>query len=89
MSMQPAQQTPPPNRTALVITISVLAAILILFGIAVMQFAIRSGIAFAPTPTATPTPRPPRTPTPDVRATHIVEDMLTQVAFAATLVSHL
>lgn len=27
------------------------------------------------------------TPTPDVRATHVAEDMLTQVAFAATLVS--
>jgi outer membrane protein assembly factor BamB len=80
---------PPPrsNRTALVVTISVLAAVLILLGIALMGAAARSGLVFGPTATATPTARPPATPTSDLRATHVAEDMLTRVAFAATLVS--
>lgn len=85
---QPATNRTATSRTALVVTISVLAAILILLGIGVMQLAMQNGIAFAPTPTATPTARPAHTPTPDVRATHVAEDMLTQVAFAATLVSN-
>ncbi len=84
--MSPAPQ-PPANRTALVITISVLAAVLVLLGLALLAAARQYGFAFAPTPTATPTSRPPMTATPDVRATHTAEDMLTQVAFAATLVS--
>lgn len=88
MSMLPAPQPPPPaNRTALVITISVVAAVLVLLGIALLGMAVQNGFALGPTPTATPTPQPPMTPTPDVRATHIAEDMLTQVAYAATLVS--
>ena len=92
MSIYPAPQlTPPPpppaNRTGLVITVSVLSAVLVLLGVALMWFAVQKGFAFAPTPTPTPTARPPATPTPDVRATHVAEDMHTQVAFAATLVA--
>ena len=91
MSIYPAPQlTPPPpptNRTGFVITISVLSAVLVLLGVALMWFAVQNGFAFAPTPTPTPTARPRATPTPDVRATHIAEDMHTQVAFAATLVA--
>jgi outer membrane protein assembly factor BamB len=81
------QPPPPGNRTAFVLTVSVLAAALVLLGVGVMWFAVQNGLAFAPTPTPTPTARPPATPTPDVRATHVAEDMLTQVAFAATLVA--
>ena len=91
MSIYPAPQlTPPPpstNRTGFVITVSVLSAVLVLLGVALMWFAVQNGFAFAPTPTPTPTTRPPATPTPDVRATHVAEDMHTQVAFAATLVA--
>ncbi len=90
MSIYPAPQlTPPPqaNRTGFIITVSVLAAVLVLLGVALMWFAVQNGFAFAPTPTPTPTARPPATPTPDVRATHVAEDMHTQVAFAATLVA--
>ena len=91
MSIYPAPQlTPPPpstNRTGFVITVSVLSAVLVLLGVALMWFAVQNGFAFAPTPTPTPTPRPAATPTPDVRATHVAEDMHTQVAFAATLVA--
>jgi outer membrane protein assembly factor BamB len=93
MSIYPAPQlTPPPppaNRTGFVITVSVLSAVLVLLGVALMWFAVQNGFAFAPTPTPTPTARPPATPTPDVRATHVAEDMHTQVAFAATLVAGL
>ena len=92
MSIYPAPQLtpqPPPstNRTGFVITVSVLSAVLVLLGVALMWFAVQNGFAFAPTPTPTPTARPPATPTPDVRATHVAEDMHTQVAFAATLVA--
>lgn len=91
MSIYPAPQlTPPPpstNRTGFVITVSVLSAVLVLLGVALMWFAVQNGFAFAPTPTPTPTARPQITPTPDVRATHVAEDMHTQVAFAATLVA--
>lgn len=88
MPMLPAPQPPPStNRTALVITISVLAAVFVLLGIGLLGLAVRNGFALGPTPTATPTAQPPMTPTPDVRATHVAEDMLTQVAYAATLVS--
>jgi outer membrane protein assembly factor BamB len=91
MSIYPAPQlTPPPaNRTGFIITVSVLSAVLVLLGVALMWFAVQNGFAFAPTPTPTPTARPAVTPTPDVRATHVAEDMHTQVAFAATLVAGL
>jgi outer membrane protein assembly factor BamB len=71
-----------------VITVSVLVAVLVLLGVGLMWFAAQNGrLAFAPTPTPTATMRPPATPTPDVRATYVAEDMLTQVAFAATVVA--
>lgn len=90
MSIYPSPQlTPPPpaNRTGFVVTVSVLSAVLVLLGVALMWFAVQNGIAFAPTPTPTPTTRPAMTSTPNVRATHVAEDMHTQVAFAATLVA--
>jgi outer membrane protein assembly factor BamB len=70
-----------------VVTVSVLVAALVLLGVGVMWFAVQNGLAFAPTPTPTATARPPATITPDLRATHVAEDMLTQVAFAATLIA--
>jgi outer membrane protein assembly factor BamB len=92
MSTYPAPQLtpqPPPaaNRTGFVIAVSVLSAMLVLLGVALMWFAVQNGFAFAPTPTPTATVRPAMTPTPDLRATHVAEDMHTQVAFAATLVA--
>ena len=66
MSIYPAPQlTPPPpstNRTGFVITVSVLSAVLVLLGVALMWFAVQNGFAFAPTPTPTPTPTPSPTP---------------------------
>ena len=64
MSIYPAPQLtpqPPPstNRTGFVITVSVLSAVLVLLGVALMWFAVQNGFAFAPTPTPTPTARPP------------------------------
>jgi outer membrane protein assembly factor BamB len=88
--MYPAPQPAPPpgNRTGFVITVSVLVALLVLLGIGLMWFVAQNGrLAFAPTPTPTATTRPPLTATPDVRATYVAEDMLTQVAFAATVVA--
>ncbi len=90
MSISPTpSSTPPANRTGLVITISVLVAVLVLLGVALMWVAVQNGFAFAPTPTSTPTVRPAFTPTPDLRATNVAADMLTQVAFAATLVGRM
>ena len=55
MSIYPAPQltppTPPANRTGFVITVSVLSAVLVLLGVALMWFAVQNGFAFAPTPT--------------------------------------
>lgn len=50
-----------------------------------MLWAVRSDLAFSPTPTPTATAAPPRSPTPDFRATRVVEDMLTQTAHQAAL----
>ncbi len=71
------------NRTAEIITISVLIATFMLLGVGLMLWAVRTEIAFGPTPTPTATSDPTSTSTPDFRATHISEDMLTQVAYAA------
>jgi len=79
------QSAPRENRTATIITISVVVAILVLLGIALLGFAMANGFAFASTPTPTATSSPIGTPTPNARATHVAEDMQTQVAVATTL----
>ncbi len=83
---------PPPqrNRASAVLTISILTAFFVLVGLSWMWFAAQRGLLLAPTPTATATPlAATRTPTPDVRATNVAGDMLTQVAFAATALAQL
>ncbi|MCS6826282.1 MAG: hypothetical protein NZ553_06695, partial [Caldilinea sp.] len=83
----PAYSPPQRNRTSTVLTISILVAFFLLIGLSWMVFALQNGIVALVTPTPTPTPRAATfTPTPDVRATLVAEDMLTQVAFAATAI---
>ena len=79
------------SRTAAVLTISILVAFFLVIGLSWVWFAAQHGLlSLAPTPTATATPRAAtHTPTPDVRATNIAEDMLTQVVFAATALAQL
>ena len=87
MSQSYPRQRPPRNDLAsAVITISVLVAAFLLLGIGCMWLGLQNGFGLAPTPTPTATAAPAVTPTPDSRATHVAEDMLTQVAYAATLV---
>jgi outer membrane protein assembly factor BamB len=83
------QPQPRPDRASAIITISVLTALFFLLGVSCMWFGLQNGLQLAPTPTVTATARPTLTPTSDVRATHVAEDMLTQVAYAATLVMQL
>ncbi|GIV67533.1 PQQ-binding-like beta-propeller repeat protein [Caldilinea sp.] len=86
----PAYPPPQRNRTSTILTISILVAFFLLIGLSWMVFAVQNGLVALVTPTPTPTPRAATpTPTPDVRATHIAEDMLTQVAFAATAIMRL
>ncbi len=68
-----------------IITIAVLIAVLLLLGVGLMMWAVRTDLAFGPTPTPTATPGPPRSPTTDFRATRVAEDMLTQTAHQALL----
>ncbi len=71
----------------MVITIALLVTILVLLGVGIMLQLANSGFSLAATPTSTATARPSTTPSPDRRATHVAEDMLTQVAYAATVVA--
>lgn len=73
------------NSPAEIITIAVLIAVLLLLGVGLLLWAVRSDLAFGPTPTPTATPGPPRSPTPDFGATRVAEDMLTQTARQALL----
>lgn len=83
---------PPPQRqrASQVLTISILVAFFVLIGLSWLWFATQNGLLLASTPTPTATPlAATRTPTPDVRATSVAEDMLTQIAFAATSLARL
>ncbi|RIK50620.1 MAG: hypothetical protein DCC57_11690, partial [Chloroflexi bacterium] len=68
-----------------IITVAVLIAVLLLLGVGLMLWAVRSDLAFGPTPTPTRTSAPPLSATPDFRATRLAEDMLTQTAYQAAL----
>lgn len=69
------------NRTAEIITISILVAGFLLLGLGVMLWAIQTQtIALGPTPTPTATAQIMATATADFRATRVVEDFLTQQA---------
>jgi outer membrane protein assembly factor BamB len=90
MSLSDPSYSPQRNRTSAILTISILVAFFLLIGLGWMLFAVQSGLLATSTPTATATPlTATRTPTPDVRATNVAEDMLTQVAFAATALMQL
>lgn len=90
MSLTDPSYPPQRNRTSAILTISILVAFFLLIGLGWMLFAVQSGLLATSTPTATATPlAATRTPTPDVRATNVAEDMLTQVAFAATALMQL
>ncbi|MCB0052946.1 MAG: hypothetical protein KDE24_25765, partial [Caldilinea sp.] len=59
--------------------------VFVLLAISLMWLGMQRGFGLPPTPTATPTVvATAPTATPDMRATNIAQDMLTQVAFSAT-----
>ena len=89
MAHRPPQRRSPQQKGAFVLTLSVLTAIFFLLGVAMLWLAVQAGLRLAPTPTPTATARAAYTPSPDARATHITEDMLTQVAVAATVITQL
>jgi len=90
MSFSGSSHPPQRNRTSAILTISILVAFFLLIGLSWMLFAAQRGLLALSTPTATATPlAATRTPTPDVRATNVAGDMLTQVAFAATALMQL
>ncbi len=73
------------NRTAAVLTVSILVTVFVLLGISLMWIGMQRGFGLPPTPTATPTALAiAPTATPDMRSTNIAQDMLTQVAYSAT-----
>ncbi len=87
MPSHASDRPPRSTKTAVVLTTSVLTAVLILIGIGAMWLVVQTGAGLGPTPTPTPTAvDATRTPTPDRRATNVAEDMLTQIAYAATIV---
>src|SRR5437762_1195637 len=77
--------SPPPqrNRFIRILTISILVGSVLLLGIGGMFGLIQSRFLLGPTPTPTATYAPPLTSTPDFRATHVMEDMLTQATYSA------
>ncbi|MFZ4850462.1 MAG: hypothetical protein ACOYL7_15145, partial [Caldilinea sp.] len=84
MSFSRPAASSPRNRTALVLTTSLLVAFFVLIGVGWLFFVFQDGLLGGATPTATPTPlAATRTPTPDVRATLVAADMLTQIAYSA------
>lgn len=91
MSWNDSSYLPPHRqRASQVLTISILIAFFVLIGLSWLWFAAQNGLLLAPTPTPTATPlAATRTPTPNVRATSVAEDMLTQIAFAATSLAQL
>lgn len=76
---------PPRNRSAEIITISLLVAAFMLLGLGGMLWIVQSRLAFGPTPTPTPTRGAPLTATPDFMSTRVAEDFLTQQAYQMAL----
>jgi outer membrane protein assembly factor BamB len=90
MSFSGPAASSPRNRTALVLTTSLLVAFFVLIGVGWLFFVFQDGQLGGATPTATPTPlAATRTPTPDVRATLVADDMLTQIAYSATALARI
>ncbi|MFN8441217.1 MAG: PQQ-binding-like beta-propeller repeat protein [Caldilineaceae bacterium] len=82
-SFQRRPRRPARNRAAEIFTISILVSLFMLLGVGAMFWVVQNRIAFVPTPTLTATPEPAFTPTPNVPATLVMEDMLTQVAYTS------
>jgi hypothetical protein len=76
-------------RAAEIITIAVLVAALVLLGLGGIFWMLDARLVLGPTPTPTPTSVPPVSPTPDIGATRVVEDFLTQQAYQAALLGTL
>ncbi|MCC6453919.1 MAG: PQQ-binding-like beta-propeller repeat protein [Caldilineaceae bacterium] len=76
---------PPRDRSAEIITISLLVAAFMLLGLGGMLWVVQARLAFGPTPTPTPTRGAARTATPDYLATRVAEDFLTQQAYQMAL----
>ena len=76
---------PPGNRSAEIITISLLVATFMLLGLGGMLWAMQTRPAFGPTPTPTQTRGAPLTATPDFLSTRVAEDFLTQQAYQMAL----
>jgi len=80
MSLWNLEPIPPPRnrpRSLLVGALLILASFIVVGGLLMLE---RGELAFAPTPTPTATNAPLKSSTPDVRATLVVEDMITQQA---------
>lgn len=73
------------SRTAAVLTISLLLAVILLAALGAVFWAAQRGLLTGPTPTPSSTPFAAPTVTPDFRATRTAEDSLTQVAFSTQL----
>ncbi len=80
---------PPRNRSAEIITISLLVAAFVLLGLGGTMWAVGARITFGPTPTPTATSTAPVTATPDFRTTRVAEDFLTQQAYQMALLGTL
>lgn len=76
---------PPRNRSAEIITISLLVAAFMLLGLGGMLWVVQARLAFGPTPTPTPTSTVPGTALPDFGATRVAQDFLTQQAYQMAL----
>lgn len=76
---------PPRNRSAEIITISLLVAAFILLGVGTMLWAVEARLLFRATPTPTATRTAPITATPDFGATRVVQEQLTQEAYQMAL----
>jgi outer membrane protein assembly factor BamB len=77
------------NRSAEIITISLLVAAFVLLGLGGMLWLVQARLVFGPTPTPTPTAGAPVTATPDFLATRVAEDFLTQQAYQMALLGTL
>src|SRR5688572_13958362 len=76
---------PPRNRSAEIITISLLVAAFMLLGLGTMLWVVQARLVFSVTPTPTATSRVPVTATPDFGATRVAQERMTQEAYRMAL----
>jgi len=85
LNADPSPIPPNSDRTIAVLVAIIIVTLAVLLAIVGVTWAVRTELLFAPTPTPTATPGTPAPPTPDFRATRVVEDMLTQEAYASAI----